>query len=233
VPRAPDTPDAAMLARARLFAAISPRARQDLAKGARLVVLGPGQRLWRQGAPANAVGVVVAGRCKLVREHAGREVFVGVAGPGDLVGTIGFTLASGYSSSVVCLRRARVLVVPATLLRGVLATESQMVAVLAADLAADVSRLMRMVQSLSAGSVQRRLASVLVDLADRAGEPFPGGVLIPLPLKRADLASLGATTVESASRAVSAWRRRGLLTPMPAGYLLHDLQALKAVASGE
>lgn len=230
--RASDRPDAAMLARAPLFAAISPIAREDLARAARLVVLGAGERLWRQGTPATAVGLIVAGRCKLIREGPGREVIVGVGVPGDLLGATGFTLASGYSSTVVCLRRARILLVPALLLRGVLARESHVVAALAADLASDVSRLMRMVQNLSAGSVQRRLASVLVDVADRAGEPFPGGILIPLRLKRADLASLAATTLESASRAISAWKRSGLVTPMAAGYLLRNPQALKEIAGG-
>lgn len=167
-----------------------------------------------------------------MREASGREVIVGVAVPGDLLGAIGFALVAGYSSSVVCLRRARVVLVPSALLRGVLARESLAVSALAADLAADVSRLMRMVQNLSAGNVQRRLASVLIDLAERAGEPFPGGTLIPLRLKRADLASLAATTIESASRAISAWRRRGLLVPMAAGYLVLDLAALRAVAAG-
>jgi CRP-like cAMP-binding protein len=118
---------------------------------------------------------------------------------------------------VVCLRRARILLVPAVLLRGVLTRESHVVA----DLAADVSRLIRMVQNLSAGSVQRRLASVLVDLADRAGEPFPGGILVPLRLKRADLASLAATTLESASRAETELSRDpaggGVSAAQPAG----------------
>ena len=44
--------------------------------------------------------------------------------------------------------------------------------------------------------------------------------------------ALSATTIESASRCISSWKRRGLLTPQPAGYLLHDVAALKTIAAG-
>ena len=98
------------------------------------------------------------------------------------------------------------------------------------DLAVQVRRLLRMVDSLSAGSVERRLASVMVDLAERAGEPFPGGILIPLRLRRSDLASLAATTLESASRKISVWRRAGLVILEPIGYLIRDLDALRRLA---
>ena len=37
----------------------------------------------------------------------------------------------------------------------------------------------------------------LLNLADRSGVPFPGGTLVPLRLRRSDLASLAATTLES------------------------------------
>lgn len=226
--------DASMISRAALFAALSDQARVDLAAASRVVVLGRGETLWRQGAEATSVGMVLAGRCKLVRENdAGREVIVDVAMPGDLLGTVAFTLVSGYSSTVVCLRRARVVLVPALMLRHTLQKESHAIAALAADLAMEVTRLMGMIQSLSAGNVQRRLASVLVALAKRAGEPFPGGILVPLRLRRADLAVLAATTLESASRAISAWSRNGMVTPLAAGYLVRDLAALRAIASGQ
>src|SRR5262249_53993547 len=112
-----EKPDAEMMTAAPLFAAIPVKSREDLVSAAHLAVLGPGDRLWRQGAAAVNMGLVVAGRCKLVRESPGREVIVDVAAPGDLLGAIGFATASSYSSTVVCLRRARILLVPSDLLR--------------------------------------------------------------------------------------------------------------------
>jgi CRP-like cAMP-binding protein len=132
----------------------------------------------------------------------------------------------------VSLRRCRVLLVPAGALRSALAREPRALAAVAFDLAQRVRRLVRLVEDLSAGSVERRLAGALVGLVERAGEPFPGGLLVPLKLRRADLAALAATSPESASRWISAWRRAGIVVPQPVGYLVKDLPALRRIAGG-
>jgi len=86
------------------------------------------------------------------------------------------------------------------------------------------------VTGLSAGTVPRRLAAVLLELAERAGGPFPGGTLVPVRLRRADLAALAATSAESVSRQFAAWRRRGVIVTQPAGFLVPDLEVLRSGA---
>jgi CRP/FNR family transcriptional regulator len=218
------------LAGAPLFSSLSAGARAELTLRSRVVSLVAQQRLWTAGDEATHVGLVLSGRLKLVQHVADREVIIDVALPGEILGEVAFALGSAYQSTVWCLRRARVLLVPADSLRQVLEREGNTMAALATSLAAQVQRLMRLIQDLSAGNVERRLARVLVGLAERAGEPFPGGVYVPLRLRRADLASLAATTKESVSRKVGAWTRSGWLVAQPVGYLIRDLQALRRVA---
>ena len=222
---------AAALGRAPLFSALDAWGREAIAAASRVVLLKQSEALWRRGATASNVALLLSGRCKVVRSQKGREVIVDVAIPGELLGAVGFTLAGEYSSTVVCLRRARALLIPTSALRLALERDAKAVAALAVDLARQVQRLLGMVDNLSSGSVERRLASVLVSLAGRAGEPFPGGVLIPLRLRRSDLASLAATTLESASRRISAWRREGIVVPQPGGYLIRDLPELRRIAA--
>jgi hypothetical protein len=52
---------------------------------------------------------------------------------------------------------------------------------------------------------------------------------MPVRLRREDLAALGATTLESASRQISAWTEAGLVVSQPAGLLIRDLNALRAL----
>jgi CRP-like cAMP-binding protein len=218
------------LAKAPLFGALSAEARGELAARSRVVSLSAHERLWSASEEAMHVGVVLAGRLKLVHHVADREVIVDVALPGETLGEVAFALSSTYQSTVVCLRRARVLLVPTDSLRQVVQRERHTLEALAVNLAAQVQRLMRLVQDLSAGNVERRLARVLVNLVERSGEPFPGGVYVPLRLRRADLAALAATTVESVSRKIGTWSRRGWLVAQPVGYLIRDLPALRSVA---
>lgn len=220
----------AILARAAVFGDLPGETRLALIAASREVVLNAGEPLWREGEAAKNLGVVLVGRCKIVRGDDSREVIVDVAVPADVLGEVAFSIRATYQSSVVCLRRARVLLVPADAFRQALAQSPEATQALALDLAAQVVRLMRAIEDLSAGTVERRLARVLLRLAERAGEPFPGGILIPLRLRRADLAAIAATTLESASRKIADWQRRGWVVPQPAGYLVRNEAALRKLA---
>lgn len=225
-PKTPSLEEA--FTRAPVLSALPPQDRLELARTSRVVELKSREVLWREGARADSLGLVLMGRVAVERARR-RSVIVDVVGAGDFVGEVAFTLGAKYQFDVRCLRRARVAMISATSLRRMLETRPRAAVSLAMNLAEEVLKLTRRVESLSAGSVTQRLARVLVGLADRFGEPFPGGVLMPVRLRREDLASLGATTLESASRQISAWKRDGIVTPQPAGMLIRDLVKLRAI----
>ena len=204
-----------------------------LSRATRLVHLGTRQLLWSVGQPAANLGIVLAGRLKLTRQESGRELIIEVVGPGDVVGEVALSLRRSYQFDVFCLRRARLLLVPTSVLNAQLRKRPKACVALAFDLAIQVLNLSRRVESLSAGNVEHRLARVLLNLVDRFGEPFPGGMLVPLRLRREDLASLAATTIESASRQISAWKHLGILVPQPSGYLVRDVVALRRIVSSD
>jgi CRP/FNR family transcriptional regulator, nitrogen oxide reductase regulator len=203
-----------------------------LAGLAKEVVLRTGQYLWREGHPANNLGVVMSGRLKVTRSEPRGETILDIVVPGRVLGEVAFSAGTSYQSDVVCLRRARVAVVSTTAFRAAMRAEPHVAEALAMDLAAHVVRLYRSAQELSGSSVQCRLARVLLRLADDVGEPFPGGTFIPARLRRADLAAMAATTLESVSRKVSVWTRLGWLRPQPVGYLIRDRGALQRLVDG-
>ncbi|MBX5481655.1 MAG: Crp/Fnr family transcriptional regulator [Myxococcaceae bacterium] len=228
------TPDVwEMLTHAPLFSRLGPQVLRTIAASSRVRSLGPGEPLWREGEPATALGLVLAGRLKLCRSRDKREVMLDIALPGEVLGEIAFTLGSAYSSDAVSLRMARVLLVPVALIDSALEKDARATRALALELAQQVLRLSRAVEDRAATSVEARVAGALVRLAERAGEEFDGGVLIPLKLRRSDLAALAATTLESTSRKIAEWHRQGWVTPQPAGYLIRNLPALRQLQSGD
>ncbi len=68
-----------------------------------------------------------------------------------------------------------------------------------------------MIRRLSAQSVEGRIAHILLRLAEKVGQPQPVGLLIQLPLSRADLAEMAGTTVETASRVLSRFQKEKLV----------------------
>ncbi|MDP1827514.1 MAG: Crp/Fnr family transcriptional regulator [Archangium sp.] len=211
---------------APVFSGLPRPVRDVLARRSRVLHLRAHDVLWREGDEATHLGLVLHGRVAVERTH-GRRVMIDLAGANELVGQVAFSLAAPYQFDVRCLRRARVAMVPAQHLRSALRARPETSTALAFELAREVLRLTQRLEALSAGNVRQRLARVLLGLTERFGAPFPGGTLMPARLRREDLAALAATTIESASRQISVWKRQGVLVPQPAGYLIKDLQMLR------
>ncbi len=205
-----------------------------LAASAKLCRLGARDHLWRAGEPARHLGVVVSGRLKVVRHAVPRDLITEVIGAGDLAGEVALALHRSYCFDVVCLRRAAVVLVPAAQVCAALDRTPRAARALAAELANDVLRLTRRLESLHARTVEQRLARVLLSLMERFGERLDGsGVLVPVRLRRDELASLAATTLESTSRRLSQWQRAAIVQPQPAGFLVRDEPALRRLVDGE
>lgn len=222
-----------VLGRTRVFSALKPADLAPLAAASKIVSLRSTEIMWTEGGVPEHLGVVLTGRLKIMRQRAGREIIIDVVGPCDIIGEVAVTSGGPYLFDVRCIRRARVALLPVTAFQEIEARFPQVAKGMACVLAEHVLRLTRHIEALSAGSVEHRLAQMLVELAERFGEPFPGGTLLPVHLRREDLAALAATTLESTSRRIAAWQRQGVLVAQPAGYLLTDLPALRELAASD
>ncbi len=216
-----------VLHQARFLRGLDPTAADALLQHSRLSLLGSGGALWHEGDPAHDLAVIATGRLKLVRLAHAVETILDVAVAGDVLGEEAFALGASYQSDVVALRRSEALLVPSSQVHALLETHAASGEALAQDLAAQLIRLYRVAEDLGPSDVEQRLARVFLRLAERLGEPFPGGTYLGIRLRRRDLAAMAATTLESVSRHLSDWQRERLLTAQPAGFLLHDLEALE------
>jgi CRP/FNR family transcriptional regulator len=66
-----------------------------------------------------------------------------------------------------------------------------------------------MMAQLSGGSVESRIAAVLLMLAENYGHASDAGLVIEVPLTRQDIAEMAGTTVESTIRTMSSWQKQG------------------------
>jgi CRP/FNR family transcriptional regulator len=191
-----------------------------------------GELLVRQGERANLVYVVRAGYAKLVSMSAdGHEVMVGIVGPRDVFGQAAVvererdymvTATALTPMSIAIWSRAKAL----DLARQFPDIHSR----LDLQLVQNVEVLLGRVHTVSEGRVAQRLAKVLLELADRHGEPRPPGIAILPPLTRQDLAALTGTTLYSASRLLADWEHRGLVATARGSVRLRDVAGLTAVA---
>ena len=95
-----------------------------------------------------------------------------------------------------------------------------------ADLGARLRSSAEQIRSLAVERVEQRIARTLLKLAETAGSDVPDGRVIEMPLTRQDVADMTGTTVETAIRVMSKFRRLGLIRTRRGKVVLVDREAL-------
>src|SRR5699024_8032361 len=132
--------------------------------------------------------------------------------PGELYGAMSTLGESIHHQSASALVGTCVLRIDQDAFRAVLAEQPRIALRVLDDVAARLVRAEADVGSHGSATVEQRVASVLLRLADKLGEDRGAdGILLEVPLSRADLAGLARSTPESVSRVMSRWKSRGLI----------------------
>ncbi len=192
--------------------------------------------LFFQGDPPEALYIIWSGRVKLVRHtDQGRDVVVTVLGPGQLIGEMAVFDGRPYSMTAVTLEETAVV----TIARNDLMTIIQRYPEVSFEVILELNRRLRLctelVRSLAVDRVEQRIARALLRLKDLGGAPAPEGegVMIDIHLTRQDIAEMTGTTVETAIRVMSRFRKEGLIRNYKGRTILLDVQGLETIARGK
>jgi len=89
-------------------------------------------------------------------------------------------------------------------------------------------RLVMAAHAATTERVDRRIAAILVRLAEKTGRDSPDGRRLGIALSRQDLADMAGTTVETAIRVMSRFRKEGIAESNPGGFIvIRDPDALE------
>jgi len=192
-----------------------------------------GDQLFQQGAASDHVLIVLAGWVKVTALRAdGHEVLLAIRGPSDTLGESGWLNQRPRSASGVALSSVRALVVRADRFATFIDANTHAAQVLARAMTARMEEADRRMESQISAPGPARLAALLADLADQFGETIgPGGpITLPLPLTQWELAQMIGNTRETVARALTAWRRNGIITTGRMRISILDLPALRRAA---
>lgn len=225
----------ALLRRNRLVAALGPEVLREMARAATLKRFHKGEAIWHAGAPATHFQVVVSGLVKLVAPNPGmRQTIIDVFGPCEAVGYWVAIDGSPYIGDAMPVTpRVDTLLVPAAVLTHAMKTRPDAALAITNGLLAHTRTLRAKIAVMCAGSVEHRLAMLLLDLQARFGdEAADGTVVVPVPLSRGDLALCVGATVETVIRMMSRWQKRGVLETHAHGFVLRDVVTLERLVEG-
>jgi CRP/FNR family transcriptional regulator, nitrogen oxide reductase regulator len=223
----------AFLERIPLFAGVAPAVVEHLADVATAHDYERGEHLWRAGDAPLALMIVRSGLVKLTRPAPhGRTAICGLFGVANALGELALIKGIPFpTSTVAATNKVTVVSIPRADALEALRNNATLSLNLLSTLETRLSLLHDKIDVLSAGSVEARLATLLLKLYEQFGDDFDDRTSrIPVPLSRQELADLVSTSFETAIRVVSRWERAGVVSTDSDGFTLHDLAQLRRVS---
>lgn len=201
-----------ILRRVPMFAGLSSQALSDISRFFVTATHDAGDYIFFEGDPAHRLYIVQAGEVKLVKHSAGgQDVILQVFGAGQVFGGIAFLVGKRYPASAQAQTDATILSISSETFEQIVHRYPEVALTVIRVLGTRLMDTQEQVRQLVAERVERRLARILLRLADQVGVPAERGVRIDMPITRQDLADMTGTTLETVSRTISRWRREGIV----------------------
>ena len=208
-----------VLQRLPLFAELAERELHPLANACRVDHFASDAILFTQGDPTDRIWLVRQGRVKIVYQgEEGREVILEMISAGEAFGGAVLFMPH-HPATARSMEPTETVSFPSEFYARFL-LDHPTVALKVIRMMGARHLSMMSLQILAGERVERRLAYMLLKLAERVGRADPQGTLITIPLSRQDLADMTCTTLETTIRIMSRLRSQGLIETRRGGYLL-------------
>ncbi|MGA9347268.1 MAG: Crp/Fnr family transcriptional regulator [Anaerolineae bacterium] len=194
---------------------LSPLSQSDWEKVKDLFVekhFGKDDYIFFEGDPSSWLGVILEGRVKMIKHSgAGKDVVLDVISPGEMLGEVAAFNGKPYPATAQAMEPT----VVASIYRDDFLRLLKQYPALALTVIEGLGRRLREAQetikSMAVERVERRIARILLKLAAATGSSDEEGIVIEMPLTRQDIAEMVGTTVETAIRTMSKFRKKGLV----------------------
>jgi len=195
----------------RLLAGVEPDERKAIVASSRRQTLHPSQVLFRTGERAEQLYVLRKGRVQYGRlSSAGREVVMGILGPGDVLGLACLLPSSNYIGTAEALDRGEVQVWSRHVIQRFAHKYPQVQGNVLQIALAYVTEFADRLEKVVSGTAEQRLARALTNLGVRIGTPSHSS--IDILIKNEQLASLADVSPFTVSRLLQQWERSGVIS---------------------
>ena len=187
--------------------------------------------LFWEGDPAEWLVLVTEGQVKMIKHsESGRETILATFGPGQIVGEVGVLVGETYPATAQALEPASTLNLRRDDYTELVRQYPDLAWALIQELGRRLQGAHERIRSLAVEKVERRVARVVLRMANTAGERLDDGtVRISVPLSRQDVADMAGTVIETAIRTLSKFQKKGFIETK-GGYIVllqpHQLVAI-------
>jgi CRP-like cAMP-binding protein len=218
-----------ILRRLPLFARLDDDALRAVAGRTVVRSVPPGRILFRRGAPAEGLYVVVEGAVRVYRSNQqGREQTLHVQGPGQPLAEVPLFDGGPYPASARAEAETRLLFLPREAFEWLYRSHPEIADAVIRELGRRLRRMVGLVEKISLRDVPARVAMTLLEYAEREGAARDGTEFV-LPRTQDELAAELATTRESIARALGRMRREGMIEQRGPRVRIRSVAALETL----
>jgi CRP-like cAMP-binding protein len=220
------------LAQSALFAPLSEEKRAGVARRFSQHHYQKDDYLFWEGEPADWLVFVAEGQVKMIKHsESGRETILATFGPGQIVGEVGVLVGEVYPATAQALESSSTLNLRRDDYVDLVRQYPDLAWALIQELGRRLQGAHETIRSLAVEKVDRRVARVVLRMANTAGERLDDGtVRISVPLSRQDIADMAGTVIETAIRALSRFQKQGLIETRDGHIILLEAHRLVAIA---
>ena len=216
----------------RFLPALNDDERRALMSGGIVRNFSAGSALFHENQLADRVLVLQEGFVKLsCFSDDGREVVLGIRGPGDVLGELAALDGGTRSATAVALEAVQALAVPTNFFNDFLDRNPRVFRLLLLILAQRLRDADRLRLEFAAKETMGRVASRIVELSERFGSASEGSIRIDFPLTQEELAGWTACSRDSVVKALQSMRDLGWIETGRRRIKVIDLEAVRRRAA--
>ncbi len=190
--------------------------------------------VFTEGDDKEAVYFIQDGLVKAFKtDENGNEHIVSFLHAGEMFPHTGLFNQHPYPATTEVIVDTKLLAIPVRSFEQLLVRIPEISIKVMRGLSTKIEELQRKLQELTGNDVQDRSVSFLVTLAEKHGTLKDGAIHINVPMTNQEFASTIGTTRETVNRMINHMRKEGIIETDRNGYIIQDIERLKALARKE
>lgn len=216
------------LAQSEMFAGVCATGLVESFQTARIRGVARNTTIFCQGDRADRAHILLRGRIRIAQgDPEGGQLIVRFIGPGEIFGTMGLFTNHSYPANAVTVTDSIEISWSEADLHALIAIHPQIAINLIKIIAQRLCEAQERLREVATQRVERRIAHVLLRLAEQAGQQTDAGTAIAFPLGRKDVAEMCGATLHTVSRTLTGWEKAGLLSTSHQLVTIHDIAAIR------
>lgn len=214
----------------QIFGTLSPQEAKEISPYLHTGRYGKKESIFSEGDPSEWLYIVSKGKVKITKiSHEGKEIILEIIPPLEFFGGIAVLRGFPYPANAVAMEDTEVLKISRKNLMSIMDRFPSLMYCMATNIGDRIKGSHETLKSIALEKVESRIASLLIKLADKAGEKSPDGLTINMKLTKQDIAEMVGTTVETSIRTMSKFSKAGLVVSKAGKFVIKDLEKLRAL----